>query len=213
MAALATREYWDARYELDKLPFDWYCRFNTSDAYKNLVCALIKKEHTILIVGAGTSRLPEELIEAEYNQLCGLDYSAVAVAQLKARKLPGLKVIEADATDMSQQLDDESFDAVIDKATFDSILCGEGGSERAERFLSEVARVLKPGGIFSLLSNAPPEQRLATYFEKDAYGWACKADAVAKPGGEKRADAALATGEGGGKAFHHFTMVKRGEAL
>ena len=64
MAALATREYWDARYELDKLPFDWYCRFNTSDAYKNLVLALIKKEHTILIVGAGTSRLPEELIEA-----------------------------------------------------------------------------------------------------------------------------------------------------
>ena len=67
MAALATREYWDARYELDKLPFDWYCRFNTSDAYKNLVCALIKKEHNILIVGAGTSRLPEELIEADYN--------------------------------------------------------------------------------------------------------------------------------------------------
>ena len=67
MAALATREYWDARYELDKLPFDWYCRFNTSDAYKNLVLALIKKEHTILIVGAGTSRLPEELIEADYN--------------------------------------------------------------------------------------------------------------------------------------------------
>ena len=69
MAALATREYWDARYELDKLPFDWYCRFNTSDAYKNLVLALIKKEHKILIVGAGTSRLPEELIEADYNHM------------------------------------------------------------------------------------------------------------------------------------------------
>ena len=78
MAALATREYWDARYELDKLPFDWYCRFNTSDAYKNLVCALIKKEHTILIVGAGTSRLPEELIEAEYNSI--VSYAARAAA-------------------------------------------------------------------------------------------------------------------------------------
>ena len=108
------------------------------------------------------------------------------------------------------QPDARSFDAVLDKATFDSVLCGEGGAERAERMLSEISRVLKPGGTFVMLSNAAPEERLATHLEKPDYGWTCHSQPIPKPGtAVKGSSAALGTAEGGGgKFFYVYTMQK-----
>ena len=43
----------------------------------------------------------------------------------------------------SLQYEDNSLDIVIDKACFDSILCGENAVEGAETMLREISRVLK----------------------------------------------------------------------
>ena len=157
----------------------------------------------MLIVGAGSSRLAEELCKAEYKSVSNLDYSPVVIAQLNERHKGTLaaevKNVLADATAMSE-IQDATYDAVLDKATFDSVVCGEGGSERAVRMLSEVARVLKPGGRFLLLSNAPPEERLAPHLEKPAYGWTCSnPQEIPKP---------LSAIGGGSAHFHLYAMAK-----
>jgi ubiquinone/menaquinone biosynthesis C-methylase UbiE len=56
--------------------------------------------------------------------------------------------------------DDSSFDAVIDKGTFDSIVCGDGSSTNAEQMLDEIHRVLSPTGVYICISNGLKEYRL-----------------------------------------------------
>ena len=74
---------------------------------------------------------------------------------------------------------DASFDAVIDKAMLDSLLCGEASTANAGRYVSEVARVLKPGGTFIIVSFGTPENRLS-YLEGD-YGWQVTVHSIPKP--------------------------------
>jgi len=48
--------------------------------------------------------------------------------------------------------DDCSFDMVIDKATFDSVICGEGSTKNIEKMMDEVYRVLKDDGVYLMVS-------------------------------------------------------------
>lgn len=74
---------------------------------------------------------------------------------------------------------DASFDAVIDKAMLDSLLCGEASTANTGRYVGEVARVLKPGGTFIIVSFGAPENRLS-YLEGD-YGWQVTVHSIPKP--------------------------------
>lgn len=56
---------------------------------------------------------------------------------------------------------DACFNAVIDKGTLDCLLCGESSTANTGRYTHEVARVLKPGGVFIVVSFGPPENRLS----------------------------------------------------
>jgi SAM-dependent methyltransferase len=74
---------------------------------------------------------------------------------------------------------DASFDAVIDKGTLDSILCSEASTANSGRYTHEVARVLKPGGVFIIVSQGAPEIRMS-YLEGD-YGWSTSISTIPKP--------------------------------
>jgi ubiquinone/menaquinone biosynthesis C-methylase UbiE len=54
---------------------------------------------------------------------------------------------------------DMTFDAVVDKGTLDSVLCGDNSTANAARYCSETARVLKPSGVFFVISYGIPENR------------------------------------------------------
>ena len=64
-----------------------------------------------------------------------------------------------------------------------------------------------------MLSNAPPEIRLATHFEKPDLGWVCSTHAVPKPATAiAGAGAALGTAEAGGsKNYYLYVMSKADE--
>ena len=58
------------------------------------------------------------------------------------------------------ELDNDSFDCVIDKALLDSILCGPGYESTSSKMISNVHRVLKRGGVYICISIGNPESRL-----------------------------------------------------
>ena len=74
---------------------------------------------------------------------------------------------------------DASFDAVLDKGTLDCLLCGESSTANTAKYMSEVSRVLKPGGLFLVVTYGSPENRLS-YLEGD-YGWTTSVNTLPKP--------------------------------
>ena len=77
-------------------------------------------------------------------------------------------------------LQDGSYDVVIDKATFDSIVCAEGSTDNIDKVLSEIHRVLKQDGVYLMVSYASSEHRL-TYLQKEYFNWDVKVEKVNKP--------------------------------
>lgn len=82
----------------------------------------------------------------------------------------------------SSQLEfpDEAFDVICDKGTLDSILCGEGSTSNVGKALGEFTRVLKPQGVFMMLSYGIPDNRLS-YLDNESYHWKVQVHTIAKP--------------------------------
>lgn len=49
---------------------------------------------------------------------------------------------------------------VYGAALMDSLLCADDSFKRVQQYMSEMQRVLKPGGVLLVISFAPPESRL-----------------------------------------------------
>ena len=80
------------------------------------------------------------------------------------------------------QFPDGAFNAVVDKGTLDSILCGEGSTNNVAKALSEVQRVLTDDGVYMFISYGVPKNRLS-YLETDECKavWSVTVKQVAKP--------------------------------
>jgi hypothetical protein len=72
------------------------------------------------------------------------------------------------------------FDGAIDKGCLDSILCGEGSTANAAKYLKEVSRTLKPNGVFVVVSYGVPDHR-SNHLDKVEYGWSVDVTTVRKP--------------------------------
>lgn len=76
-------DYWEDRYSRylthwfrrDPEPFDWYQRFS---GLKDILTTHVEKGHKILNVGAGNSRLSEEMYEEGYSTITNIDISNVS---------------------------------------------------------------------------------------------------------------------------------------
>merc|ERR1719198_2337660 len=80
----------------------------------------------------------------------------------------------------SVEMPDQHFNVVLDKATIDSILCGEGSTHNAQKVLTEVSRVLQPNGVYIAISHGQLSYRL-TYLQRPEFGWNVKIFTVQKP--------------------------------
>lgn len=73
------------------------------------------------------------MYEDGYQHIMNIDISFTVVKQMQEmykEKIPNLSFKQMDVR--SLQYDDGTFDAVVDKGTFDSILCGDGSGPNAD---------------------------------------------------------------------------------
>jgi SAM-dependent methyltransferase len=112
-----------------------------------------------LDVGCGDGRLTAELDAAA---LTAADVSAVALERARAR-LPGATLVELDP-DVPFPLGDSAFDLVLCAETIEHV-------RDVQLFLSEIRRVLRPGGELALTTPAapalaPPEDPLSPHLRR-----------------------------------------------
>jgi len=171
------REYWDKRYRKDEEQFDWYQRYDTLKHILNE--AVPKSMERILMVGCGNSRMSEHMVEDGYGgkSITNIDISPIVIEQMRSR-YPDMDWRVSDVTHMPE-LEDASFDAAIDKGTMDAILCGEGSAENTDKMLTEITRILKPAGVFVLITYGGPKTRMH-YLKKPQYSWDIEQRTIAK---------------------------------
>eukprot|EP00392_Amoebophrya_sp_AT5.2_P006378 g6390.t1 len=178
MAQYGKGDYWDERYTRDPEPFDWYQRWS---GVRDIIAPLIASQSSpVLVVGAGNSRMSEEMYDEGYSQIQNIDSSAVAMKAMaeKYKDKAGLMYAQMDVKQM--EYGDGSYPTVLDKGTMDSILCGEASTLNIGKALTEISRVLDPKGVFVSVSHGQPNYRL-TYLQRPEYGWDVTVHTVEKP--------------------------------
>mmetsp|Transcript_13474 Transcript_13474/g.23844 ORF Transcript_13474/g.23844 Transcript_13474/m.23844 type:complete len:236 (-) Transcript_13474:513-1220(-) len=150
--------YWDQRYAREPVPFDWYQGYH---GLQIIINYYLKKNYKLLQVGVGTSRLQEEMVEAGFQDITNIDYSKVVIEQMKKQheSIPQLSYLVSDVRNMPE-IKTKSFDGVIDKGTLDAIVCGPNAFDNGKKALGEIYRVLRPGGVFLLITYGDPHSRL-----------------------------------------------------
>jgi len=121
------------------------------------------------------------MYEDGYQHVSNIDISYTVVKQMTEaykERFPTLVYKQMDCRQLQYQ--DGSFDAVIDKGTFDSILCGDGSGPNAAQMLAEIHRVLAPNGVYICVSYGVQQQRMH-YFQSSDFDWTVSHHLVAKP--------------------------------
>ena len=158
-------------------PFDWYQRY---EQLRGILTAVIPRAGAVLQAGCGNSRLAEDMAADGFGSIVNVDVSRTVIDTMAARckDKRGLSWMVMDVKQLS--FADAAFDAVVDKGTLDSLLCGDNSTAHCARYFAEVSRVLKPGGVFVCVSYGVPENRLQ-YMENDDYGWRVTVKTLPKP--------------------------------
>merc|ERR1719167_592509 len=96
MAQYGKEDYWEERYTRDPEPFDWYQGWA---GLKDTIMEHVKPENGILMLGAGNSRLSEEMYEEGFNNITNVDISNVVIKAMqdKYRDKPGMTYVQGDA--------------------------------------------------------------------------------------------------------------------
>ncbi|XP_073030236.1 uncharacterized protein [Primulina eburnea] len=168
--------YWDNRYAQDSTPFDWYQNY---PSLAPLIRLYIPRPHRVLVVGCGNSAFSESMVDDGYQEVVNIDSSSVVIEAMKEKysNHPKLKYMIMDVRDMSS-INENSFDAVVDKGTLDSLLCGQNSRQNASRMLEEVYRVLKEKGAYILITYGSPVYRLSLL--RNSCSWAIKLHTIEK---------------------------------
>ncbi len=131
---------------------------------------VFREEDSLLDLGCGAGRICIGLWELGYRNLLGVDYSAEMIRE--ARRLCGLMeygiaLRTGDAVGL--ELDDGAFDGVI--FGFNGLM-QIPGRERRRRALTEINRVLRPGGAFVFTTHDREHRSLRELFAMQQQIWA-----------------------------------------
>lgn len=139
--------------------------FGTDVTWRKRVVAILRKKNpaNILDIATGTGDLAIQLAATGATEIIGLDISRgmleVGRKKVLVRQLGDkVRMVQGDSEDL--QFEDDHFDAV-------TVAFGVRNFEDLEKGLSEIYRVLKPGGTLVILETAVPTK--APY--KQGYKW------------------------------------------
>ncbi|RZC89193.1 hypothetical protein C5167_030882 [Papaver somniferum] len=178
--------YWDNRYTQDPGPFDWYQKY---PALSPLLHLYVPLHNRVLVIGCGNAAISEDMANDGFEDIVNIDISSVVIEamQPKYQDIPALKYIQMDVRDMSG-FESGSIDAVLDKGTVDSIMCGHNSQDNESKMLEEspyiisvnaTVRVLKDNGVYILITYGAPAYRLRML--KKLSLWTIKLHVVEKP--------------------------------
>uniref|UniRef100_A0A0D9WG55 Methyltransferase type 11 domain-containing protein n=1 Tax=Leersia perrieri TaxID=77586 RepID=A0A0D9WG55_9ORYZ len=169
--------YWDARYSSPSSTggsgggrggefFDWY---QTYPALRPLLRARLPTSSRMLMLGCGNSLLSEDMVKDGYEEVVNIDISSVVIEQMREKHvdIPQLTcnlIFIMDVRDMSF-FGDETFDCVLDKGTLDAMMCGNDAPHGASKMLEEVARLLRPDGVYMLITYGAPKERVPLLYQ------------------------------------------------
>ena len=141
-------------------------RLEDWSSLKDIIEDLITKDSKILILGWGNAEFSEDMYKDGYENICNIDISPVVIEQMNKRNTdkPNMTWEVMNVTDMGFK--DETFDIAIDKSTIDALLWGDNAFLNVAKMTKEVQRVLKPKGVYFVISYGRPENR-TFHFERD----------------------------------------------
>ncbi|XP_010694725.2 uncharacterized protein LOC104907486 [Beta vulgaris subsp. vulgaris] len=171
--------YWDARYIQEAASFDWYQRYS---ALRPFVRKFIPTSSRVLMVGCGNAVMSEDMVKDGYEEIMNVDISTVAIDMMRRKHahIPQLKYMQMDVRDMTF-FPDNSFGSVVDKGTLDSLMCGTEAPFSASRMLGEINRLLKPGGVYMLITYGDPSARMP-HLNRSVYNWKIELYLISRPG-------------------------------
>mmetsp|Transcript_28541 Transcript_28541/g.47206 ORF Transcript_28541/g.47206 Transcript_28541/m.47206 type:complete len:227 (+) Transcript_28541:41-721(+) len=119
------------------------------------------KGMNLLIIGAGSSEIPQLLYEAGFRRITCIDVSPVLVAHMQNRhhQHEGLDYFVMDVKNLGS-FPDNSFDGILDKGTMDALFGSIRCMDDVLLMSKEVCRVLKVGKTFVEVSHGLPDTRL-----------------------------------------------------
>jgi ubiquinone/menaquinone biosynthesis C-methylase UbiE len=110
--------------------------------------------------GCGNSELIQNLVDDGFENVVGVDFSRVAIDQLKKRceDYPEIELMCLNMQDTN--LPESSFDCILDKGLLDSIACNLQSTDSVANYVCEIERLLVNDGVFICISLAAPDERL-----------------------------------------------------
>lgn len=184
--------YWDNRYEDRTCNFDW---FFTYQAVGTLIRQVLGPARGLpcLHVGCGNSTIQEGMVEDGWVDVVNVDISSVVIHQMQIQHgaFPALHYQVVDCRSM-HQFQDQTFGSIVDKGTLDAVACAPGGSHDVLQYLKEVERVLKPGGVFLLVSLGAPTARQSVVKGPPGSEWTTQVLLLPKPTMYLASEASLA---------------------
>lgn len=156
-------KYWDNRYKDQDSTFDWLEDWNS---LKGLITDTVHLDAKVLILGCGNAEFSQEMYDEGYKNIINIDISSVVIDQMKKlnEARPEMEWLAMDVMDI--RYPDCEFDIAIDKSTIDALLWGDNAFLNVAKMCKEVQRVLKPGGVYFVVSYGRPENRIF-HFERD----------------------------------------------
>lgn len=178
-SSFGDHSYWEERYsgkESNKT-FDWYGNWTH---YRQFLEKHTQPSDDVLMVGCGNSPLSLHMHDAGYSKLVNMDFSK-QVIQLMSENYPHLQWKEANVRKMDDVFPAGSFDVAIDKGTFDAVRTWKKGKEHKE-MLSEISRILRPGGRYLVMTFGTPQQVNNEWFlQNSSYAWDVQHSEILKP--------------------------------
>ena len=90
------------------------------------------------MAGCGNSYMMEDMVSDGYTEIVGADFSRVVIEQMKSRCADYPEITFFQGNMLDTDLPGKSFDAIVDKGLFDSLICAHLGQSESQQFVLEV---------------------------------------------------------------------------